>query len=466
MIEPAHNAPWPEPGDLLAGKYRIEGELGRGGMGVVYAAVNIDTEKRVALKWLSPEPGDGNNLARFRREARAAGRIHHPNVVTIFDIGEENGSIFLVMELLRGRSLAEMLEDGPMPIREAIGLLLPAMRGLAAAHKAEVVHRDLKPENLFAVQNDEGAIEQVKVLDFGVSKTLGDENLSVTRTGTVIGTPYYMSPEQLMGEREVNARSDIYSMGVVLYELLTGLPPFEGTSYNQLVVKIATEDPIPLDRALPGTPPELAAVVARALSRDPEHRFSDVGAFAEALEPFAEGQRYRATGIDWTGPIRVPTSARKLPELARGLETLIAPLSEVTEPEAMDAPSLRRWVPLGVLALLLLIGASFLVFRSEPEPPTVASTPADAPPIPPPAAEAEAEAEAPPSEEPAAPVQAIAEPIEPEENIAEAAAPEPTPRSRRRRRPRRSATMSSMHANTSGASMREHRAGSISLDDF
>jgi len=220
-------------GEVVADKYRIEKLLGSGGMAEVYAAVNIRTDRRVALKWILPAlAASPEVLARFRREALAAGRINHPNVVTIFDVVEHQGSACLVMELLAGETLADkMKRTGPMAFVEAVAIILPAMRGVAAAHAHGVIHRDLKPDNIFLCMDADGSIRDCKVLDFGVSKlTVADAATTgdITLSGNVVGTPEYMAPEQVRAGKHADHRIDIYSLGVVFYEMLAGRPPFVG----------------------------------------------------------------------------------------------------------------------------------------------------------------------------------------------------------------------------------------------
>ena len=226
-------------GEVVADKYRIERLLGSGGMAEVYAAINIRTDRRVALKWILPAlAASPEVLARFRREALAAGRINHPNVVTIFDVVEHQGSACLVMELLSGETLADrMKRTGPMAFVEAVAIMLPAMRGVAAAHAHGVIHRDLKPDNIFLCMDADGSIRDCKVLDFGVSKlTVADAATTgdITLSGNVVGTPEYMAPEQVRAGKHADHRIDIYSLGVVFYEMLAGRPPFVGEHFSGL----------------------------------------------------------------------------------------------------------------------------------------------------------------------------------------------------------------------------------------
>jgi serine/threonine-protein kinase len=220
----------PEIGTLIANKYRIEQLLARGGMGAVYAARHAVTGKLVAVKWMLPTLGQIKGAReRFLREACATARIAHPNIVDIYDVGSENGSVFLVMEFLRGETFAQRMARTNLSETDAVSLLMPALRAVAAAHAHEVIHRDLKPDNIFLCCNDEGEELEPKVLDFGISKITTDEarDLALTHSGAVLGTPYYMSPEQVRGARNVDARADVYAFGVMLFEALTGQRPFE-----------------------------------------------------------------------------------------------------------------------------------------------------------------------------------------------------------------------------------------------
>ena len=283
----------PRPGNVVGGKYRIDGFVARGGMGAVLAATHEITGRRVALKWMLPQPGqDAEATHRVVREARAAARVRHPNVVNVYDVGEHDGAMFLVMELLEGETLHALLKrEGPLDPRTALALLLPAMRGVEAAHQRMVIHRDLKPSNIF-LSREHGAREPTpQVLDFGISKimsTAGDGEHSLTRTGAVLGTPHYMAPERLTDE-PTDARADVYSLGVILYQCLAGRLPFQETNYNALVMQIGMATPPTVAELVPGVPAGLSAVVMRAMAREAERRFSSVVALGDALQPFSTG---------------------------------------------------------------------------------------------------------------------------------------------------------------------------------
>jgi serine/threonine-protein kinase len=280
----------PRPGDVVAGKYRIDASIARGGMGAVLAATHQVTGRRLALKWLLHDPGnDAEASLRLVREAQAAARVRHPNVVDVYDIGEHDGALFLVMELLEGDTLAALLQQRTaLEPRAMLELLLPAMRGVEAAHRNHVLHRDLKPSNIFLCRAPDSAQLTPRVLDFGISKILasaGDGEDSLTRTGAVLGTPQYMAKEQLTSDA-VDERADVYALGVIMYQCLTGRLPFQDANYNALVLKIATATPAPIAQLAAGIPPGLQAVVMRAMAREPDARFADVAALIEALRPF------------------------------------------------------------------------------------------------------------------------------------------------------------------------------------
>ncbi len=287
----------PKPGDLLAGKYRVDGIIGQGGMGVVLGAEDTSLGRKVAIKFLAPQKADRTGAtARFMREARAAASIQSENVVRVFEIGTlPNGATFIVMEHLLGSDLAQTLQGrGPLPIPEAVDYLLQALEAIGEAHGRGIVHRDLKPQNLFLTHRPDGS-PCVKVLDFGISKAIDDEGApSLTSTDMVMGTPLYMSPEQVRSLKSVDLRSDIWALGAILFELLTAAPIFEAATATALCAMIAMDPPIPLRHRRPDAPPELEAVVLRCLHKDPNGRYQDVAALADALVPFAT-ERGRAS---------------------------------------------------------------------------------------------------------------------------------------------------------------------------
>ena len=274
-------------GTAIEGKYRIEGIIGVGGMGVVYRAEQTKINRRVALKMLLPEYTVYPDLvARVEREARTAGQIDHPNVVTITDLGvtSEFGP-YIAMELLHGEELATVVENagGRMEPAEAVDVIRQVLAGLEAAHKKGVIHRDLKPENIFLSTDDEGK-RRVKVLDFGISKLRDDKELnSLTRTGTVMGTPQFMAPEQAAGARDQDARIDLYSTGAVLYAVLCNGLPFEAENYNLLISEILNKPPIQILQRNASLDPRLASIVMKSIAKKPEARYQTAREMAEAL---------------------------------------------------------------------------------------------------------------------------------------------------------------------------------------
>lgn len=273
-------------GEILAGKFRVERVLGIGGMGVVVAARHLAFDELVALKFLLPEVlAQPEVVARFAREAQAAFRIKSEHVCRVSDVGElPNGAPYMVMEYLEGSDLASVLESrGALPTDLALEYLLQALEAVSEAHRLGIVHRDLKPANLFLTQRPDGS-PLVKVLDFGISK-LTAPGAGMTKTSAVMGSPGYMAPEQW--GKGAEPRSDVWALGVVLYELIAGRPPFEGDTLPVLWQKIAHEPAAPLRAARPEVPEGIDAIVARCLAKEPADRFESVAALAAALAPFA-----------------------------------------------------------------------------------------------------------------------------------------------------------------------------------
>ncbi|HEX4512999.1 MAG TPA: serine/threonine-protein kinase [Polyangiaceae bacterium] len=287
----------PEPppvvsGQVLAGKFRIERVIGEGGMGIVAEATHLQLDERVALKFLRREVMEMPDVvARFDREARSAVKLKSEHVAKVTDVGKtEDGIPYMVMELLNGRDLAQTIsESGPLPIQEAVDYLIQACEGVGEAHARGIVHRDLKPENLFVVQRDGWAV--VKVLDFGISKAVlvgpSSVDLSSNNTTNIMGSPYYMSPEQLRSTRSVDHRADIWSLGVVLFELLTGLTIFDETKeFTELVADILETPHRKLCMFRPDAPLGLEAVIDKCLEKDRTKRFQNVAELAVALLPY------------------------------------------------------------------------------------------------------------------------------------------------------------------------------------
>ena len=278
--------PLPEPvrvGELVAGRLRVLREIARGGMGVLYEAEDMTLRRRVALKVMPAElAADAAMRERALREARAVAQIQSPHAVQIFEIGTLDGGVpYLVLELLEGETLEAVLErEGPLPVETALRWTHAALGALAEAHARGLVHRDVKPANLFLARSSNG--ESVKVLDFGLVLDQG-AIARLTQTGEGLGTPAYMAPEQMRASREVDARVDVWAVGVTLYELLTRRMPFEATSIPGLMRKVLSEPPTPIVTYRTGVPASVAALVERCLAREPTARFPDARALREAV---------------------------------------------------------------------------------------------------------------------------------------------------------------------------------------
>ncbi len=393
----------PAVGDLvLGGKYRIDESLGAGGMGVVMAAEHITLGQKVAFKFLAPRASSDDVTARFVREARAAARLDSEHVVRVSDVGVlESGAAYMLMERLEGEDLGAYLRRvGPLPFDEAVLYVLQACDAVAAAHAAGVIHRDLKPSNLFLARWPDGH-QAVKVLDFGISKASGltryDLDQSLTRPGAVLGSPLYMSPEQVRDTKSVDARTDIWSLGMVLYELLVGSPMYNIDTLPALCAAIVADPPVPLRSKRFDAPPELEAAVLCCTQKDPAQRFASVAEFAQAIASFGPPE----------GALLATRAARRLAPkgdaprltgrlsvsgtLGSGRTASAAPAAVLSSPAPAPAPSPapRRWqgtaLAVGGAALaFLFITTLFAYARSDrpeltsPSSPPAASVRADA----------------------------------------------------------------------------------------
>ena len=338
------------PGQLIDGKYKIERQLGVGGMGAVYEGENVRIHRKVAIKVLHAAVATKADIVqRFEREAQAAGRIGSAHIVEVLDLGNlPDGDRFMVMEYLDGESLGDRLKRvKQFSPHELAPIIVQVLEGLAAAHDAGIVHRDLKPDNIYLLKpKTPQAGEFVKILDFGVSKfSSADENMAMTNAGAVMGTPFYLSPEQARGGT-VDARSDVYAMGVVVYQLLAGVVPFHADNFNELLFKIALDTPKPLAQAVPGVDPHFAAIVERAMQRDPASRFPSAGEMRDLLTSWMQ-QRGIAPG-----PARAPAYTANARASQAGFSQSGSPLGQSGQGQsgqwsASGAPLAQSGAPFG-----------------------------------------------------------------------------------------------------------------------
>lgn len=408
-------------GSIVGGKYVLRSVLGSGGMGAVYAAENTWTRRPVALKLLHPELTRNREVVeRFMQEAQFASQLRHPNIVDVLDMGREasDGSLFIVQELLRGNDLRAMLDaSGRIDPASAVDIALPLMGALALAHLRGVVHRDIKPENIFLAIDEAGEVVP-KLIDFGISKLFSDApgDRALTQVGALVGTPDYMSPEQARGDGTLDAQTDVWSLGVVLYEMLCGRAPFDAPTQNLLLVQLITETPPRIESFAPDVPPALAAIVHRAVERERDARFRDTLEFADAVlcsglfgPEFYERHR-RSLGVS-------PEAAARLQGIARArvvvpqstaspatpssyhldgdnlasaaiqppanFATPLAPLPSVNTPTTAEtpvewirsdgqvvatSPVRSRWVPPAAVATLALVTTAAVLWLRPPPP--------------------------------------------------------------------------------------------------
>jgi serine/threonine-protein kinase len=338
-------------GEVLAGKYRVEGVIGVGGMGAVVEAWHVDLETKVAIKILLPDKlGYPDAVSRFAREAKASARIASDHVVRVHDVGTlPSGAPYYVMEHLEGKDLSVWLSQrGPVSVERAVDFVLQTCLALADAHGLGIVHRDLKPANLFCVQRTDGK-PFLKVLDFGISKISElDAPASVTSASTMIGSPCYMSPEQMQSSRDVDKRTDVWALGVIAYELLTGQLPFVGKTLGETLFKVATQQAPSVRELRPDTPEPLAAAIARCLEKDRDARFPDVAQLAAAVEPFGPAgagltvERVRGI-VDGTGtrPSMTRAAQPAAPTLESRREVSSEPRRSAMRPTAPPSVEIR-----------------------------------------------------------------------------------------------------------------------------
>ncbi|WP_394843494.1 serine/threonine protein kinase [Pendulispora brunnea] len=381
-------------GEILASKYRVETVLGAGAMGVVVAARHVQLGSRVALKFMSREALRVPEAAtRFMREARAAAALKSEYVARVSDFGTlDTGAPYIVMELLEGCDLDELRKKrGPLPIPEAVGYVLDACKAMDEAHAAGIVHRDLKPKNMFLTHRADGT-PIVKVLDFGISKIAHDEEMgaSATHSGAILGSPAFMSPEQIRSAKHVDARADIYALGAVLFQLLTNESPYGTQSLGELFSAILTKEPLTLREFRPDAPVSLEATVARCLSKDPAGRFSSVRELAAALQPFFAPASFAST--------MASAGVQPLSSNAAAAQSTLGPASS-TSVDGRTGPRATAGLAVliggfGAIALVVLLFVGGLALRklrphedapaadkmAAPPPPVVAES-ASAPPL-------------------------------------------------------------------------------------
>jgi serine/threonine-protein kinase len=354
----------PLAGRMLDEKFRLMRQIGKGGMASVWLAVNTRVERLVAIKLIRPEVvRRTDTVKRFRSEARAAGRIGHPNICDILDFGDSTIGPYIVMEYLRGRSLAEWIRhEGRLPVGTVVHVAREALAGLAAAHREGIIHRDLKPENLFIHEPEDGE-PVVKLMDFGVSKFTDGSSEVETADGALLGTPEYMSPEQFKGAAHADERTDVWAMGAILYRALTGINAFAGPTIAATLLMVSSEEPTPVREHNPAVPAELAAIIAKCLDKTAERRFPSAVALSEALRPFDDDAVLPSTDGD------EPVPAGRSDDALTRLKTTKHSALEGRRPSRLD----RR--ALAVLGAVLLAGGAASWYALRPDPPAPDATP-------------------------------------------------------------------------------------------
>jgi predicted Ser/Thr protein kinase len=402
------------------GPYRIEEMLGRGGMGVVYRGTHEHLGRQVAIKELAPELTQQPEFKeRFFAEARTQARMHHPNIVTVYDLIEEKGEFFIVMEYVAGRSCDELLKESAghgLGLGEAIGIFSQVLAALDYAHSEGVIHRDVKPSNVLLTS--EG---RVKLMDFGIALLVGDKRLTSSQAS--IGTPIYMSPEQILRPREMDHRTDIYSAAIVLYEMLNGAPPFDGESMYEISKQQIEAPPPDLSAQCPSVPVALAAVVTRALAKNPDERFISAGEMLRALResaPAILGDRPSPAPPSAPMPAAQPKATSPLPATLQARTPVPAAIpAAAPNPPQTKGPLWKVIVPAGAALILLIAGVLGLAIRSTPSAgsPDAAALPA-APPSAAPVALSEAVQPPPVHRERSAPVESRLAELGPEGPVA------------------------------------------------
>ncbi|MBI5517065.1 MAG: serine/threonine protein kinase [Deltaproteobacteria bacterium] len=363
-------------GTTLAERYRLERLLGRGGMGTVFAGTHVWTRRPVAVKILHHDYArDPGVVRRFLAEARTAATLTHRHVVDVLDMGSAaDGTVFLVLERLQGRNLASLLERrGRLTLPEAAAVLLPVMDALAAAHASAIVHRDVKPENIFLHRDPSGALVP-KLLDFGIARFRSQARTMATVTGTIMGTPYYMSPEQAAGASDLDAGADVWSMGVTWYETLTGVLPFDGPHPTAVLLALTNSTPEPLQRLAPELPEAVTAALERALVRDRATRYRTMQEFLQALQ---------ATPLELASAVDDPQVAEALGDTSDTVPTTPRPTPTEAEAQAPRANTHVSWsfssgvqrlkrrplLALGILGVGVALGTGMHVLLQPRTPP-------------------------------------------------------------------------------------------------
>ena len=346
-------------GQVIADRYHVIKKLGEGGMGAVYLAEHVKMGRKSAIKVMTGSmSNDPDAISRFNREANNASRINHPNVCAIYDFGETpDGIIYLAMEYIEGKSLSGLLkETGPLPLNRATAILRQTADGLEVAHELGIVHRDLKPDNIMIAT--QAGRDLVKVVDFGIAKAVGgdDTGQKVTKTGLVVGTPEYMSPEQLSGDK-LDGRSDLYSLALVYYRMITGALPFQAETSQETMIKRLTDDPMPLSQALPTGhfPPGLQPVMDKALARYPNDRYASAAQFASDVEKALAGMSAAEQGATMV------MGADQMKTMVAGAAAKEPPKTRIgvaADPRAAPPPRSKMPVLIGV-AVVVLAGVGF-----------------------------------------------------------------------------------------------------------
>jgi eukaryotic-like serine/threonine-protein kinase len=332
---------------VLGGRYRLEASIGTGGMAEVFRGQDTTLDRQVAIKVLAPQfARDPSFVERFRREAQAAARLNHPNIVNVYDTGVDDDTNYIVMEYVEGRTLAEYLAGGGrLAPAKAAEIAEKVAEALAAAHAQGVIHRDIKPANIMVTRDG-----RVKVMDFGIARLVAGPD-TVEQTAAVLGTAAYLSPEQAQGQT-VDARSDLYSLGIVLYEMVTGSPPFTGDSAMAVAYKHVQETPLPPSSLNADVPPRLDAVVMRALAKNPANRYQSAGEFRDDLRRVIAGEEVEATPL-------LPVGAGATQVISRPPPTAVLP---PTDPD--EGRKAWMWVLIAAVILLILGGGAYLLATS------------------------------------------------------------------------------------------------------